>query len=191
VGDFATQAQLEDLLGTTVDGDLAALALGLASDAVRSYTQQTLEPATSTVLLNATGGPVLFLHQLHVTSVDTVTEITGTTSRVETVLEEFVDFEWDRFGILERVGRNWPRQRRSVQVTYDHGHADLDPLRGPTLGAATRFVENPSGIKQESIGRYAYTFAGDGGTVGITRGEAMILDRFAVDRWTTYEPVGS
>lgn len=194
MADLITQAELEDYLGTTLDNDRAALATRLASGAVRGYTRQLLDEVEGDIILiDGDGSDIILLPELPVLDITNVDETTGTTSPTTETLDEFEHFEWNRRGLLERIGRPWPKRRRSVEVTYSHGYATLpDDIVAVALASAARVIENPSGVRQESIGRYSYTFAGEGGAqAGILRGEARMLDRFRVDYSTAHEPVGS
>ena len=171
---FADVGQLDDYLtDETVDPDGGLQALEMASDLIRGYTRQTISLVADDVEVHdGAGHSVLLLRELPVVTVSTVT-----------VDDEPVD-DWyaSEAGVLRRTGGEfWPLNEK-VAVTYTHGWAEIPgDIVAVTLQLATRGVNNPAGIQREQIGQYAVTYTGGqvaGGTVGLTSGEKLILDRY-------------
>jgi hypothetical protein len=164
--DLATYMQRDFIAAETAT---ATQALDVASEIIRGYTgQQIDEVPDESVTLRAEIGNngVLFLSQLPVTAVASVTE-DGTLLTVTT------DYEWSRAGILWRVGAvNWIHP---VVVVYDHGYATVPhDIKGVALSLATRLFSGTT-VKSESVGMYQVTYADPD---GFTPTEKAILARY-------------
>jgi hypothetical protein len=191
---LATPAEVAAFLDEDV-ADLPAgidLILELASDAVRDALGQRVDRVDDDeVEVIGAGTEVLLLPELPVIAVGGVTIPGDAGDDDEELLE--VDGAWrlergrnGRYGVLRRLGGVWPR--RPILVTgYDHGYALPDPealppvegevpgtIRLVVIRAAVRALFNPVGVRQESVGRYSATYAGDAGTVSV---ELSVGDR--------------
>jgi hypothetical protein len=168
-------ADLPDSLGTIIE---------LASDAVRDELGQRVDLVTGDVEEVIGGGTdVLLLPELPVVSVAGVTVPADVGGDDEELTAAAGDYRLERgrlgrFGVLRRLGGLvWPR--RPIMVTYDHGYAlgDAGPPVVPTevpgairlvvIRATARALFNPVGVRQESVGRYSATYAGDAATVSV------------------------
>ena len=170
---FADLAQLRDYLDDpTVDADSGVQALEMASDLIRGYTRQTIDLVEGDVEVHdGTGHSRLLLRELP------IVEITA----VEVDDDPTTDWYATESGVLRRTKGVWPWNEK-VEVTYTHGYAEIPgDIVAVTLQLAGRGVTNPQGIQREQIGNVSTTYTGGhvaGGTVGLTKGEMDILDRY-------------
>lgn len=106
------QAGINEQLPT---GTLATVAQQV-TDAVREYCGWRIaKPADETFTLSGRRDCSLFLPTLHINSVTSVTD-TGTALVVGT------DFDWEPYGLIERLGYGcWARGRRGVVLVVNHG----------------------------------------------------------------------
>ena len=154
---FASTDELGEFLGETLTGARlaqAALVIELVSADIQSWTGQTLEfVEDDTITLKGTSDWELELPERPVVSVGDVT-----------VDGQLVDPSMYRLAdsALVRVG-GWIGSKDSVvQVVYSHGYDPIpDVIRGVTLQLAARMMSNPLGVRQEGIGTYNVTYAGD------------------------------
>lgn len=176
-----TLAGVEDLrtfLGrpATFDPSTADLYLRLASNEVRAACGRTFDEVTDDVLLvDGTGTGTLLLPEPPITAVAEIVEAPGTD--YEAVLSATTAFEWSATGVLRRLdGRTFVRRFRWYRVTYSHGFADVpDEVAGVVLRVAARSMTNPRGLKQEAIGRYSFTVAGESAGVGLLPADLVAL----------------
>jgi hypothetical protein len=170
---LATVAELRIFLDDpTLDEDRAELFLRIASGEVRGYTGQLFDLVENDeVILNGRGTRILLLPELPVLAVTEVLEAYATTDEATIAgpLDASPIYEWDEDGVLERIdGGVFRRRRRWYQITYDHGYATVpDEVKSVVLRAAGRAFENPEGIRQETLGRYSYTLAGEQAGIGL------------------------
>lgn len=128
---LATPAQLESATQGRIKAtdDWVPEALAAASQAIRNECGWHIAPPREeTVTMDGRGGRILFLPSLH------VTDISSITAAGAALVEANDDFEWSYNGIVERGLSSstydyvtWPRKRRSVTVTFEHGH-NLDEV---------------------------------------------------------------
>lgn len=174
---FASTDDLATLLGTSfTDGQLAQaqLALDIATAAIRSYTRQQITTVTGDeIILDPENRKLILLPEIPVVDVSEV--IVG-----DDTLTIADDVFWYADGRLYRTsGGSWGTARQSVEVTYDHGYAEVpDSVRGVCLAKASRLLANPESLRQESIGSYSRTY--EGGSSGLTEDEEMILDEYRI-----------
>src|SRR5687767_3629238 len=134
---FATAADLAKYLQTTFDATQitnAELLLDLVSAEIQAYTGQTIaEVEDDEVTIDGTSGEYLFLPQLPVNAVSSIT-VAGTTI-TSSDYHVYADL-----GYVRRAnGGSWGYLPRTVVVTYDHGYATIpDAIRGVCLAAAAR-----------------------------------------------------
>lgn len=160
-GDLATYLQ-RDL--SAAETATATLVLDIASDTIRAYTGQTISLVTGdTVTLDAPCGWRLFLPQLPVTGVTSVT-IAGTLLSAVTP-----DYYWyGDTGIVQLAGR-WSTLPKSVVVVYSHGYATIpDAVKGVCLGVAGRMLENPLGLTRQDVDENGQAAADSEGNAVIT-----------------------
>lgn len=187
---LATRAELALLLEleeAEVPQARAELLLKLASGEARAYTGNLFDRvADDVVRLNGTGSRVLLLPEAPVSAVTAVVEnpdaATPTTLAAPTATSP--SWEWDEDGVIERIdGGVFARRRRFYSVTYTHGFAVVpDEVKGVVLQVAARAFLNPEGLKQETLGRYSYTLAGEAAGVGLYGPERSVLDAYFVSR---------
>jgi hypothetical protein len=179
---------------TALNTARAELLLELASGLVRDELGQTLDyVADDDVTLIGPGGQVLLLPQLPVWEVTLVTETRfGNTRDLSIDVHYRLELGVDGLNaIIRRVPlvTRWP-WREAVRVVYTHGYDTEDStgvsapplpetLKAIILRTATRGYANPTGLRQETIGRYSYT-NGQSGEAGmyLTAGDKAELGLF-------------
>lgn len=186
---FATTADLAALLQRTLtaaETAAAALALDLASAAIRNETKQTISyVAAETVVIYGTWSARLELPERPVKAV-TAVSIAGN------VLAADLDFWWPGKGSLLRgpkpstgqlsdSGRfgDWGGPEMPIQVIYSHGLAATpDDVRAVCLHAAAREVlTGPITVRSESIGGYSASYDNPEGIM-LTDRERGLLVRY-------------
>lgn len=160
----------------------AELYLELASGLVRDVLGQDLDYVQNDdVELIGPGSSVILLPQLPVWDVTVVEETRGSTT---TALVAATGYRLElgpdgRVGIIRRLPRptaKWT-DRDPVRVIYSHGYRTLNgsggdadlpaTIKAAILSAAGRGYANPTGKKQETIGRYSYTDATSAEKAGV------------------------
>lgn len=183
---LATVAELRLFLeDDTLDADRAELFLRLASGEARGYTGNGFDWIEDDVVrLNGTGTSVLLLPEAPVADVSELVQAVGLAAEV--ILESPVDtspaWEWDEDGVIERIdGGVFARRRRFYQITYSHGFEVVpDEVKAVVLRIAARGFESPDGIRQEALGRYSYTLAGEAAGMGLYAPDRRDLDPYFV-----------
>lgn len=109
----------EDIQGATAE-PLDATSLNSiaeqATDAVREFCLwRVAPPAEETIVVTGKGAKQLYLPTMHINTVVSITDD-------GTVLTEGTDFEWEDFGLIERIGGCWSSRRRGVTVVINHGY---------------------------------------------------------------------
>ena len=137
--------------------------LDIAVAIARSYCRWHIAPVrTETITLDARGGDLLVVPSLAVVDIDSI-EIDGT---------EVTDFEWSTNGTVERCA-GWPRKRRSVAVTLDHGHPECpDEVVGVIAAIASKLPLSIGGdgvevgVVEEQLGSFRYRLSDSSQTEG-------------------------
>jgi len=133
---FATVADVEAFLQVDISTDATknaacVRALEEATAAIRNYCHQYLsEVEDDEVTFDCVGGSKLFLPELPVTEVDSVTE--GGTALVAGADE---DYQLGEHGVLHRVGQEWESGIQIIEVKYTHGY---DVIPDDIVGVCTR-----------------------------------------------------
>lgn len=166
MADFATEAELENLTGQTIDTARATILLSLASAAVRDAAGITIDQATTTdQVLDGPGGTELVLPEWPVTAVASIVEIDtdGTETTLRGPADDSPEYRWSRSGVVVRYG-TWPCRPRSIKVTYTHGFSTVpDGIKRATLLAAARGLASPTGYASESIGDWSGSRSSEAG----------------------------
>jgi len=182
---FATTADMELVLQQAIPADkedAAEFALLTASMAVRNYCRQLIHlVADDVVRLWAPHGRLLFLPELPVVSVASVTENdVALTANDDYVLQDYAV-------LYKRTGfkRLW---NNPVVVQYTHGYADIpDDIRVVTARAASRLYQaglraaesaGVPGLVSKSLGDFSVTYGGENaveGTTGVTAARTLLL----------------
>lgn len=153
---FATAEDLGAYLGETLTGSRllqSIVALEIATATIQGWTRRRLEfVEDDTVLLAGTRSAELVLPEAPVVNV-TAVELDGVAVAASS---------YQRTGaVLHRSG-GWGSPGGAVEVTYSHGYQPIpDDVRVVCLQMAARGLSNPLGIRQEGIGSYNVTYAGD------------------------------
>ena len=176
MADFATVADVElVLLRPITDADeIASVEFGLAivSAAIRNYTNQYIELVEDdAILLDHRGGPIVFLPELPVVEVASV-------SLAGTPLVVLTDYKLAVGGMLvrQRGYRSWPIGIQDIEVTYTHGYATIpDDIRGVAARAASRLFQaglraeetgGVLGIASKSLGDFSVSYTAEGSAEG-------------------------
>lgn len=174
------------------DNAAAELNLRIASGEVRAATSQLFDLVEDdVVILDGTGTGTLLLPELPVVDVSEVLEAQGTSAEVALAGpdEDLIDYEWSEDGIVRRLRRApllefgpsaptllFSTRYRWYKVTYSHGYAFVpDEVAGVVIRVAARAYNNPEGLRQETIGRYSYTIAGENAGIGLTSADLVAL----------------
>ena len=151
---YATVNDVGNAVGRYIDpaDPYATAALETATAMVQEYIGRDISRIEDDVeTIDGSGTSIIQLTHYPVETVTTVTE------DGETLTSD--DFEWSADGYLRRIGNIWNPSLRSIVVTYTHGYDPIpDSIRYITATAASRILDTPSTIKQESIGGYSVTY---------------------------------
>jgi len=158
---LATADDLVDFGGPDRPG--LDLALAVASGVVQSACRQRLVYVDQDLVTLVGGGVRLILPERPVISVLEVVDTADGT------------WSWDGRDGLARLSGRWPA---TVAVLYSHGYADVPAdLQGVTLTVALRLLDNPSGLRAESVAGYSATY-GDAAGISLTASERAVCDRY-------------
>lgn len=184
---LATVAELRLFLeDPTLDEERSELFLRLASGEARGYTGNLFDYVEDDVVrLNGTGTAVLLLPEAPVADVSSIVQAVGLADELELELPGPTAagvVEWDEDGVLERIdGGVFARRRRYYAVTYSHGFENVpDEVKAVVLRVAARGFESPDGVRQEALGRYSYTVAGEAAGIGLYAPDRRDLDPYFV-----------
>lgn len=168
-----------DIPDGTFPADRATLLVNSASAAIRGHCGWNISQETVTGdVLDGSGEWDLWLPTKNLTAVTSVTE-NGVT------LADPANYVWYRNGRLTRSGR-WTSEAKAVVATYTHGyptgHVKLELARSVCLTIAARLLNNPSGLRSETVGGVSWTAAGDSAdaTVILTPSEKESLAPLAL-----------
>ncbi|CAM3038812.1 hypothetical protein [Skermania piniformis] len=145
--------------------------------AVRTYCGWHIAPArTETLVVDGPGGPVLQLPTLHVTAVESVTELGKP-------LTASAGYSWSARGSLRRQPRGtwWTDEYRAIEVRLTHGHpvAPAD-IVGVVMDRALTAAASPAGQPAEKMG--PFEFGGSAGTAAaFLDSQYAILDRYRLE----------
>lgn len=154
-----------------------------ASEAVRKFTGQTFNTATSALANAKLRNGIVRLAQRPVTDVETVQDFDGNT----------LTFTWlgdDRVNVCPQVFDMWSmvpyrNTLAEVRVTYTHGYDDIpDDVISIVCNVVARALgrdPQDGGVTQESIEGYSYTVGsiGAAGAVGLLSDEQRALSVYA------------
>lgn len=91
--------------------------------------------------------------------------------------DEISGWTWD--GMVAVVGLN---AEQAVLLTYSHGYESVPgDIKAVCLGACSRVMYNPSGLRQETVGAISVTYPGIGGeagTINFSTLERKILSKY-------------
>lgn len=173
---LATVGELETHLQRPLDPDRAALAVQLASGAVRAYCGWDLSLSTAATLqVPGNGTIVLTLPTLRLHDVSKVV-INGVEVPVTPL-----DLSWTQRGQLIRLA-GWPNLA-TIEVTCEHGYYDIpDLIKLVVLENAARAIANPEGLTSATVGAVTRTWRT--GALGGQPGGLSALDQRLLDRYS-------
>lgn len=173
--DFCTIADIEVFLQVTIPvAKLASAnkAIDWATEAIKNYCHQQIERVAGDVItLDCRGGITkLFLPELPVIAVASVVE----DGELLIVTD---DYKLGQYGILHRIGNEWPEGIQIIQITYTHGYAVIpDDVVGVCARAASRAYQaglsaaelaGVLGVTGLTLGDYSVQFGAAGATEGM------------------------
>lgn len=132
----------------------AEILLELATGVIDAKTEQSLQLAETTHVMDGHGTSRLILPRWPVTAIASVIELDDRDEPV--VLVHRVDYRWSRHGILRRIRGCWPCKEQAVTVTLTAGHDPIpDSVRTMCLRIARAGWDNPLGLKAERLGDWS------------------------------------
>jgi len=175
---LATVGELETHLQRTFDDpSRAALALELASGAVRAYCGWDLARENTVFEMEGGGGAILTLPTLELIDVTEI-RIDGVVQELDLPVTEYGRITWWKKGQLYRHA-GWP-PNVPIEVVALHGYDPVpDLVKLVTLDLAARRVTNPEGLVSASTGQVSRTWAsGSAGSSDLSALHERLLDRY-------------
>lgn len=169
-----TVVELEAFMGRDfsvgVEETQAEAIIDMVTSMVESYTGTSFTPVVDDVItIQADGQGIVELYSKPVTTVTSVKDING---------QEVTDWDFDGMATIYNL---YPLQ--VVDITYSHGYQEVpSDIKAVALGASSRIMYNPSGLRQETVGAISVTYPGVGGeagTINLSRLEREVLDKYA------------
>jgi len=176
---WPTIGDLSDYLGEPITNTIhAQVALDSARAAVQSYTRQRIEPVTETLTLLPEHNTVLFLPELPVSAVSSVT--------IGGVLLAATAYYLDGpIGALKRVdGASWLVRASGggpspIAIAHSHGYATIpDDIRWIVLDYAAKSFVNPVGVRSQTVGPDSVSYIGSRGQFDTLT--TSVLDRYRI-----------
>lgn len=179
---FISRDDLRDYTGKDVTNDDGAIIVcDAACDTVRTFTEQEINRAVSTITVDGPGTDAIVLPQFPVNTAGTVVVNGGTVT--DWVLDE-INGKLLRKVTAADVGEGvpsaivWPFGRQNVEVTYDHGYADDEiprDIRMVALSLASRLIIQGPAV-QENQAQQSVRYAGP--APDLTKTEQALLRKF-------------
>jgi len=173
---FCSVEDINTFLGTTIlpDDAQALLAIEEATAVIKNYCNQEIEQVSDdTILLDGTGSTKLFLPNLPVSSITSVT--------VDGVLLDPTYYALAENGVLWRKYGTWTVGACNIEITYTHGYAAIpEDVKGVCYRSASRLyqarlkaskVDFVGDVKSVSVGDYSISFGGGSGAAGESQGD--------------------
>lgn len=175
---LATLGDLEAHLGHPVDPVAGAAALDAASSWVRAVCGWSISQQVGvTFTVDGSGTSVLDLPTLWLVDVHAVR------LRGKDLVNDPDDrdgYDWSRAGQLFRDA-GWPCRPRAVATDVTHG---FDPVPAALVGIVCamsgRQVENPSGVRMQTVGTVIEQFHDPGAIANAVRGGFDVLEMFTI-----------
>lgn len=168
---FCSIDDINTFLGTTIlpDDAQALLAIDEATAVIKNYCNQKIEQVSDdTTLLDGTGSTKLFLPEIPVSSITSVT--------VDDVLLDPTYYALAENGVLWRKYGVWTVGARNISITYTHGYASIpEDVKGVCYRSAARLYQAQlkarrqdfvSGLQSVSVGDWSETYENAGGSSG-------------------------
>jgi hypothetical protein len=169
---LATLTDYVTRFGSPADEDRIAVLLNDASSLVKQEANQNFERVDNdTVSLEGGGDDIVFLPELPVLAVDSVT-VSGELLTAE-------QYDWWEYGMLRRNNGVFPNDPRTVVVVYDHGYDPVPPwLTQLVCTMAQRAVTQGAqgAVRSESfVDAYSVSYASTGGLLGLNVNEVDLI----------------
>lgn len=149
---LCTTDELNAHVQREVDGEVAELALDLASGIVRAFCQWGISAEATTFTVDGSGHSVLSLPTLHLVSVEEV--------RLLGVPLVIGPESWSERGQLWRR-EGWPSVFRNVEVDCHHGYRPSEmpaAVRAVVLTIAAGRIHNTEGLRSKTVGDTSRTY---------------------------------
>lgn len=168
-------ADLASFMGrtfTSSESEQASALIDVVEAAIESETGVSFTPVVDDAIrIQADGHGIIELKRKPVTAVTSVKDMDG------------LDIDSVEFDGLATLYNLYPNQ--VVDIVYSHGFSTVPrDIRGVALGAASRVMYNPSGLRQETVGAISVTYPGIGGeagTINFSALERKILSKYGDD----------
>ncbi|MGY4902566.1 mobile element protein [Streptomyces sp. 900116325] len=97
-------------------------------------------------------------------------------------LAEGTAFAWSRDGFLRRLGGCWPDRLRCIQVTYDHGFAEIpEDIQEVVIDQARTMFRVQPGVQTIQAGGESITY-GAQAAVGVTAQWSAMVEKYQLNR---------
>ena len=183
---FCEVRDVQNLLQMTVPSEKmlsVERAIAEATAAIQNYTNQVLTYVEDdSIMLDSLGGNKLYLPQLPVISVSSV-------SVDELPLVTTGDYKLGQYGILYRVWNHWTPGIQNITVVYTHGYAVMPDdivsicaraaARIYQAGLSTASIDGNAAIASIGLGDYNVSYQNpsiaDGGLLGVSAPRMLLL----------------
>lgn len=174
-----TVEQLEQFMGTTFDEtqtSQASMQVVLADAAITALTGVTFYPVDDEVIsAQSDGHGIIELVEKPVRNVTSVMQWDST--------DEDDCWLWDGMAGIYNL-----RPKTTYTITYSFGSINTpNDIQIVALGMCSRVMNNPSGLRQETVGAISITYPGIGGeagTINISNLEESILAKYKPIAWS-------
>ena len=170
-----TVDELAAFMGRTFsasENDQAAALIDVVESAIESECGVSFTPVTDdSIVIQADGHGIIELKTKPITSITSISDVNN----------ESIDYvEFDGLATIYNLAPN-----QVIRLVYSHGFTTVPrDIRGVALGAASRVMYNPSGLRQETVGAISVTYPGIGGeagTINFSSLERKILAKYGDD----------
>lgn len=170
---LASAEELGVMLKTQPEDSLLVSSLQRSSNRFRGAVKWLVSDTVANVKLDGHGR-----HSLRLPG----KELQEVTSVIEqgVLLVEGIDYDWSEDGILDRLNGTWPDRRRSVEVTYKYGYAEIPgDIQEVVLDQAAALYRIKRGLSSEQAGGISRVYGKDEAT-GVTQSWSDAVDRHKI-----------
>lgn len=173
---LADPAELAAWLPVGEDDPKLLAALKAASRRFRGAVRHTVSlVAGDTVILDGRGGESVLLPAAPIVAVTSLL-LDGEE------LAEGAGFAWSQDGFLRRLGGCWPDRLRCIEVTYDHGFAEIpEDIQEVVIDQARSMYRVQPGVQTIQAGGESITY-GAQAAVGVTAQWSAVVERYQLNR---------